>query len=98
MRHLILLVLIPLTLGGCDQFVPFAGRYTLFETSNGTVYRLDTTSGKTEIIYSPFAEPKLNVKTFYSGEGGKTYEYLGAGKLKELSADENIGRLMKKYQ
>ena len=97
MRRLILLVLIPLTLGGCDQFVPFSGRYALFETSRGTVYRLDTTSGKTEVVYSLTGWPKLNAKTLYEGEDGKTYEYVGAGKLKELSTREAADRIVEKY-
>ena len=98
MRHLtFLILLLPLTLGGCNQFVPAAGRYTLFETSKGTVYRLDTTSDKTEVVYSPTGWPKLNAKTFYEGEDGKNYEYLGAGKLKELSTSEVADRLVEKY-
>jgi hypothetical protein len=97
MHRLILLVLIPLTLCGCDRFASFAGRYSLFETSKGAVYRLDTTSGKTEVVYSPTGWPKLNAKTLYEGEDGKTYEYLGAGKLKELSTTEAADRIVEKY-
>ena len=97
MRRLILLVLIPLTLGGCDQFVTSSGRYALFETSKGTVYRLDTTSGKTEVVYSITGWPELNAMTLYKGEDGRTYEYVGAGILKELSAREAADRFLEKY-
>ena len=97
MQRLILLVLIPLALGGCDQFIPVSGRYALFETSAGTIYRLDTTSGKTEVVDSPTGWPKLKARTLYKAEDGKTYEYVGAGMLKELSTTEAADRILEKY-
>jgi len=96
MRYL-LLVLLSLAVSGCDQFLPSAGRYALFETSKGTVYRLDTTTGETEVIYSPAGWPKLSAKTLYEGEDGKIYEYFGAGKLIGLSEAEVAERLVEKY-
>jgi hypothetical protein len=86
-----------LTLSGCDQFISFSGRYALFETSKGTVYRIDTTSGVTEVVYSPTGQPKLKVTTLYEGEDGKTYEYAGVGMLKELSTREVADRILEKY-
>ena len=97
MRRLILLILIPIMLGGCGQFTPFSGHYALSETAKGTVYRLDTKSGNTEVVYSPTGQPKLSAGTLYEGEDGKTYEYVGAGKLKELSTREAADRILEKY-
>jgi len=96
MRY-VLLLLLPFAICGCNQIVPPAGRYALFETSKGTVYRLDTISGDTKVVYSPSGWPALSAKTPYKGEDGKTYEYLGAGKLKELTTTEAADRLVEKY-
>lgn len=97
MRYISLLLL-TIALCGCDNPLRAStGRFALFETSKGTVYRLDTTSGGTEVIYSPSGWPKLTQKTIYKSEDGKTYEYLGAGKLRELSTAEAADRIIEKY-
>lgn len=41
--------------------------------------------------------PSLKPKTLYKSEDGKTYEYLGGGKLKELSTTEAADRIIEKY-
>lgn len=93
-----LVVLGAIALTACDGMPQFGpGKYTLFETSKGTVYRLDTATGETEIIYSPDGWPTLKAKTLYHSENEKTYEYLGNGKLKELSSTEAADRLVEKY-
>ncbi len=94
----VLVVLGTILISGCD--LPLGaktGSYALFETSKGTVYRLNTASGEAAIIYSPGGWPKLMPKTLYTSEDGKTYEYLGGGKLKELSTSEAADRLVEKY-
>ena len=77
-----------LMIAGCGQIGSSSGRYSLFETSKSVIYRLDTKSGETEIIYSPTGWPKLSKEALFEGENGKMYQYLGSGKLKELSATE----------
>jgi len=96
MRY-ILFPLLLLIIAGCNQIGSPTGRYTLFETSKGVVYRLDTISGESEIIYSPTGWPKLSTDTLYEGEDGKTFKYLGGGKLKELSTTEAADILVEKY-
>lgn len=97
MRNL-LVVVGALALAACDGMPHLGvGKYALFETSKGVVYRLDTTSGETEIIYSPDGWPTLKAKTLYYGENEKTYEYLGNGQLRELSTTEAADRLVEKY-
>ena len=94
----VLVVLGAILITGCDQQLGAkTGSYTLFETSKGTVYRLNTVSGEAGVIYSPEGRPKLTPKTFYTSEDGKTYEYLGGGKLKELSTTEAADRIIEKY-
>lgn len=94
----VLVVLGTILITGCDlQIGAKTGSYALFETSKGTVYRLNTTSGEAGIIYSLDGWPKLMPKTLYKSEDGKTYEYLGGGKLKELSTTEADNRLIEKY-
>ena len=95
MRYALMLALVALTCGCSNPFA--SGRFALFETSKGVLYRLDTTSGHAEIVYSPFGMPKLTQQTLYESDDGKTYEYLGAGKLRELSATEIADRLVEKY-
>lgn len=86
-------------LSGCDFSGSLStGKYALFETSKGVVYRLNTTSGETEVIFSPEGWPKLKSKVLYEGENNKTYEYLGGGQLKELSTTEVADRLVEKYE
>ena len=95
----VLVVLGTILITGCDlQLGAKTGSYSLFETSKGTVYRLNTASGETGIIYSPGGQPKLTAKTLYTSEDGKTYEYLGGGKLKELSTTEAADRIIEKYK
>ena len=97
MRYMVLLLLV-VAVSGCDKPLgTSAGRFALFETSKGTVYRLNTTSGETEVIYSPEGWPKLTQKTLYMADDDKTYEYLGGGKLRELSTQEAADRIIKKY-
>ena len=97
MRH-VLVVAGALALAACDGLPHLgAGKYELFETSKGVVYRLDTTSGETEVIYSPNGWPTLEATTLYLGENERTYEYLGNGQLKELSTTEAADRLVEKY-
>jgi hypothetical protein len=94
----VLVIIGTILITGCDQqFGAKTGSYTLFETSKGTVYRLNTASGETSIIYSPEGWPKLMSKTLYKSEDGKTYEYLGGGKLKELSVTEAADQIIDKY-
>lgn len=94
----VLLALCSMALVGCEPPAgPDTGKYALFETSKGTVYRLNTTTGETHVIYSPEGLPALTVKTLYHGDLGKTYEYLGRGELKELSPTEAADRLVEKY-
>jgi len=88
-----------MAISGCE--IPIgskAGSYTLFETSKGTIYRLNTVSGEAAVIYSPDGWPKLQPKTLYSGENDKAYEYVGGGTLKELSTTEAADRLIEKYK
>ena len=93
-----LVVLGTIALTACDEMPRFgAGKYTLFETSRGTIYRLDTATGKTELIYTPGGWTTLKPKTIYYGENEKTYEYLGNGKFKELSTTEAADRLLERY-
>jgi len=96
MRHALALLIV-IAVAGCDLPSLKAGKYALFETSKGVVYRLDTSTGATEVIYSPEGWPKLKTKTLYEGEDKKTYEYLGSGQLKELSTREAADRLVEKY-
>ena len=93
----ILLIPLMFMLGGCDLVGSSGGRYSLFETSKGVIYRLDTRSGETKIIYSPTGLQKLSKESLIEGENGKTYQYLGNGKLKELSAIEAADLLVDKY-
>ena len=86
-----------LMLYGCNQIGSFGGRYSLFETSKGVIYRLDTKSGETKALYSPTGWPKLSKAELFEGVNGKTYQYLGNGKLKELSTREAADILVKKY-
>ena len=98
MRY-VLLVFFTIALCGCEKpFGASPGRFALFETSKGTVYRLNTSSGDTEVVYSPEGWPKLTPKTLYKAEDDKTYEYLGDGKLKELSTTEAADRIIEKYK
>ena len=95
---LLLALALALALAGCDVPKSFsAGKYSLFETSKGVVYRLNTGTGETEIIYSPVGLTKLTAGTLYEADGDKTYEYLGGGQLKELSVNEVADRLVRKY-
>jgi hypothetical protein len=94
-----LLLLATLSLCGCDApFTHSAGHFALFETSKGTVYRLNTASGETEIIYSSSGKPKLTPQALYESDDGKTYEYLGGGQLKELSLQEAADKIVEKYK
>ena len=72
-------------------------RFSLFETSKGTVYLLNLTSGETKIIYSNESAPKLVPQSIYESEDGKRYQYQGAGRLKELTMEEAANILIKKY-
>ena len=96
MRYIFIVMLL-FVISGCNQIGQSTGTYTLFETSKGVIYRLNTVSGETEIIYSPLDWPKLNAKTIYEGENGKKYDYLGSGKLKELSAEEVADILIEEH-
>lgn len=97
MRHTVALLVV-LALTACDLSKELnAGKFAIFETSKGVVYRLNTSTGETEIIYSPEGWPTLKAQTLYRGEDDKTYEYLGGGRLKELSTSEVADRLVKKY-
>jgi hypothetical protein len=96
MKYLLMLI-VSFAICGCNKIAPPTGRYVLFESTKGTVYRLDTISGKTEITYSPTGWPTLSAKGLYSGEDGKTYEYQGQGKLVELSIKEAAEKIMEKY-
>ena len=92
------LLLATIAISGCDM--PYGNhheRFSLFETSKGTVYLLNTTSGEAKVIYSTESQPKLVASSLYESEDGKTYEYQGAGKLKELSVEEAADRIIDKY-
>jgi hypothetical protein len=94
----VLALLGTILISGCDQQLGAkTGSYSLFETSKGTVYRLNTASGEASLIYSPVGWPKLMPKTLYTSEDGKTYEYLGGGTLKELSTTEAADQIIEKY-
>ena len=93
----VLLSLLLLVTTGCDQISSNTGRYSLFETSKGVVYRLNTISGESEIIYSPTGWPTLSAEALYKGENDKTFQYLGNGKLKELTTTEAADILVEKY-
>jgi hypothetical protein len=89
-----------IAVSGCD--ISSYGKkhegFSLFETSKGTVYLLNTTSGETKIIYSTESAPKLAVRGIYKSEDGKTYEYQGSGKLKEMTVQEAADRILEKYK
>ena len=62
----VLVVLGTILITGCDlQLGAKTGSYALFETSKGTVYRLNTASGEADIIYSPEGWPKLLISQKY---------------------------------
>ena len=88
-------LLLALAMSGCDW--GDSGRYRMFETSDGIVYRLDTVTGEAEVFFSPQGNPKLIPGTFYSAENDATYEYVGGGALRELTSEEEISRLVEKY-
>ena len=95
----ITLLLATIALFGCD--IAHENRdksFSLFETSKGTVYLLNTTSGETKIIFSTTSAPKLVMKGIYESEDGKTYEYQGAGKLRELTLQEAVDIIVEKYK
>lgn len=96
MRYVRLLLTL-VALSGCGMsFGNQHKNFSLFETSKGTVYLLNTATGETKIIYSKDLAPRLILNTVYYSEDGKSYEYLGAGTLKALSvleaADKIIGK------
>ena len=96
MRYIILLMT-TIIISGCD--LPYGTQhesFSLFETSKGTVYLLNTASGETKIIYSEESAPKLVAKSIYEAEDGKMYEYLGTGKLRELSIQEAADKIIEK--
>lgn len=97
MRYIFLAGIV-ISVVGCDisNNSP-SGRFALFEASNGTVYLLDTSSGDSEVFYSPSGIPKLTVNGHYEGEGEGTFVYLGNGTLRELSSDEEVDYFMEKY-
>ena len=89
------LILLTLLLASCDtQFARNGGTYSLFETSAGTVYLLNTATGETRVISKLGTEGKLQPTAIYQGEDGKIYQYDGAGKLKELSVREAADRIL----
>ena len=95
----IILLLATIALFGCD--ITHENRiksFSLFETSKGTVYLLNTASGEAKIIYSPTSAPKLIMKGIYESDDGKTYEYQGARKLKELTLREAADIIIEKYK
>ena len=97
MRYITLLVII-FIISGCDiSSGNRHERFSLFETSKGTVYLLNITSGETKIIYSSESAPKLVTQSIYESEDGKRYEYQGAGRLRELTIQEEADILIKKY-
>lgn len=97
MKYITLLLTI-VALSGCDMSFGNQHKiFSLFETSKGTVYLLNTTSGETKIIYSKESAPKLMPHTIYESEDGKSYEYLGAGNLKALTVREAADKIIEKY-
>ena len=93
------LLLTLVVLSGCDMsFGNQHKNFSLFETSKGTVYLLNTATGETKIIYSKDSAPRLIPNTVYDSEDGKSYEYLGAGTLKALSVREAADRIIEKYK
>ena len=97
MRYIAFFVII-IAIFGCDiSSGNRHERFSLFETSKGTVYLLNITSWQTKIIYSNESAPKLVIKSIYESEDEKRYEYQGAGKLRELTMEEEADILIKKY-
>jgi hypothetical protein len=70
--------------------------FSLFETSKGTVYLLNTTSGETKIIYSTELLPKLVKSNIYETDDGKTYKYMGGGKLMDLTVIDTADKFLEK--
>ena len=68
--------------------------FSLFETSKGTVYLLNTTSGETKIIYSTELAPKLVTHSIYKTDDGKTYKYMGGGKLMDLTVIDTADKFI----
>ena len=70
--------------------------FSLFETSKGTVYLLNTTSGETKIIYSTELAPKLVTHSIYETDDGKTYKYMGGGKLMDLTVIDTADKFLER--
>jgi hypothetical protein len=97
-RYMTLLLTV-IAISGCDMsYGNRHANFSLFETSKGTIYLLNTTSGETKIIYSTDSEPKLVTHNIYKAEDGKTYEYQGAGRLRELTIQEAADKIIEKYK
>lgn len=98
MRYITFL-LTTIAISGCDMSYGNQHEgFSLFETSKGTVYLLNTISGETKIIYSTESAPKLVTRSIYEAEDGKTYEYQGAGKLRELTVEEAADKIIEENQ
>ena len=98
MKYLALLIA-ALAISGCDSFRENGDeRFSLFETSKGTVYLLNTMSGETQVIYPVVGPEKLVLHRTYKSEDGKIFEYQGAGKLREISGHEILEEILGKYE
>ena len=79
----------------CIQAAEAAASFQLITASDGRVYRIDTRSGKTELLegtaFRDVVEsgmPQLVVGKVYRGEDGKsTYRYVGEGKFESWGLD-----------
>lgn len=94
---LITLLFVTITLFGCDT--SYKNRYekfSLFETSKGTLYLLDNTSGETKIINSTELSQKLLTNSIYETDDGKTYKYMGGGKLMDLTVIDTADKFLEK--
>lgn len=77
------------------QAAETANSFQLITASDGRVYRIDTRTGKTELlegtVFREIAEvgmPQLVIGRVYRGEDGKsTYRYLGEGKFESWGLD-----------
>ncbi len=96
---LLTLLFAAIAISGCDisSYGKKHENFSLFETSKGTVYLLNTTTGESKIIHSNSLPPRLSMHSTYGAEDGKIYEYQGSGKLKELSVREAADKIIEKH-
>jgi hypothetical protein len=88
MRTALLIPLLIVLLGGCDQ-LPGMQRYQLLASPDGQVYRLDAKTGAVDYVTPDGmfslseATPKLKQGQYFQLEDGKFLKYIGNGQFEK---------------